>query len=171
MKKLMKSTAAAVAISTSLFAGAAQAQQKIGVVDMMNVFQQLPQREQISEKLQNEFQDRFEEMRQLEQKVQELRQKQERDASIMSEAEKTQLARELEQTISQAQLKSKALQEDTRARQNEERNKLLAKVQGVITDVAEEEGYDVVLQRNAVAYMKAGNDLSDEVVEKMSSGN
>ena len=138
---------------------------------MMNVFQQLPQREQISEKLQNEFQDRFEEMRQLEQKVQELRQKQERDASIMSEAEKTQLARELEQTISQAQLKSKALQEDTRARQNEERNKLLAKVEGVITDIAEEEGYDVVLQRNAVAYMKADNDLSDEVVEKMSSGN
>ncbi|MCJ8315605.1 OmpH family outer membrane protein [Idiomarina sp.] len=171
MKKLMKSTAAAVAISTALFAGAAQAQQKIGVVDMMNVFQQLPQREQISEKLQNEFQDRFEEMRQLEQKVQELRQKQERDASIMSEAEKTQLARELEQTISQAQLKSKALQEDTRARQNEERNKLLAKVEGVITDIAEEEGYDVVLQRNAVAYMKADNDLSDEVVEKMSSGN
>ncbi|MBF38545.1 OmpH family outer membrane protein [Idiomarina sp. UBA4520] len=171
MKKLMKSTAAAVAISTSLFAGAAQAQQKIGVVDMMNVFQQLPQREQISEKLQNEFQDRFEEMRQLEQKVQELRQKQERDASIMSEAEKTQLARELEQTISQAQLKSKALQEDTRARQNEERNKLLAKVQGVITDVAEEEGYDIVLESNAVAYMKADNDLSDEVVEKMSSGN
>jgi|TARA_R100001224_G_scaffold32702_2_gene18265 outer membrane protein len=167
----MKSTAAAVAISTSLFAGAAQAQQKIGVVDMMNVFQQLPQREQISEKLQNEFQDRFEEMRQLEQKVQELRQKQERDASIMSEAEKTQLARELEQTISQAQLKSKALQEDTRARQNEERNKLLAKVQGVITDVAEEEGYDIVLESNAVAYMKADNDLSDEVVEKMSSGN
>jgi len=171
LKKLMKSTAAAVAISTSLFAGAAQAQQKIGVVDMMNVFQQLPQREQISEKLQNEFQDRFEEMRQLEQKVQELRQKQERDASIMSEAEKTQLARELEQTISQAQLKSKALQEDTRARQNEERNKLLAKVQGVITDVAEEEGYDIVLESNAVAYMKADNDLSDEVVEKMSSGN
>ena len=110
-------------------------------------------------------------MRQLEQKVQELRQKQERDASIMSEAEKTQLARELEQTISQAQLKSKALQEDTRARQNEERNKLLAKVQGVITDVAEEEGYDMVLESNAVAYMKADNDLSDEVVEKMSSGN
>ncbi|KPD24761.1 molecular chaperone [Idiomarina zobellii] len=158
-------------MSTALFAGAAQAQQKIGVVDMMNVFQQLPQREQISEKLQNEFQDRFEEMRQLEQKVQELRQKQERDASIMSEAEKTQLARELEQTISQAQLKSKALQEDTRARQNEERNKLLAKVQGVITDVAEEEGYDIVLESNAVAYMKADNDLSDEVVEKMSSGN
>lgn len=171
MKKLMKSTAAAVAISTALFAGAAQAQQKIGVVDMMNVFQQLPQREQISESLQNEFQDRFEEMRQLEQKVQELRQKQERDASIMSEAEKTQLARELEQTISQAQLKSKALQEDTRRRQNEERNKLLAKVQGVITEVAEEEGYDMVLESNAVAYMKADNDLSDEVVEKMSSGN
>ena len=162
MKKLIKSTAAAVAVSTALFAGAAQAQQKIGVVDMMEVFQQLPQREQISEQLQNEFQDRFEEMR---------RQKQERDASIMSASEKTQLERDLEETISQAQLKSKALQEDTRRRQNEERNKLLGKVQDAITAVAEDKDYDMVLESNAVTYMKADNDLSGAVVEKMTSGN
>tara|TARA_R100000935_G_C2727230_1_gene120438 strand:+ start:100 stop:615 length:516 start_codon:yes stop_codon:yes gene_type:complete len=171
LKKLIKSTAAAVAVSTALFAGAAQAQQKIGVVDMMEVFQQLPQREQISEQLQTEFQDRFEEMRRLEQKVQELRQKQERDASIMSASEKTQLERDLEQTISEAQLKSKALQEDTRSRQNEERNKLLGKVQDAITAVAEAKDYDMVLESNAVTYMKADNDLSNAVVEKMTSGN
>lgn len=168
MKKLIKSTAAAVAVSTTLFAGAAQAQQKIGVVDMMAVFQQLPQREQISEQLQTEFQDRFEEMRRLEQKVQELRQKQERDASIMSASEKTQLKRDLEQTVSEAQLKSKALQEDTRRRQNEERNKLLSKVQNAISAVAKTKEYDIVLESNAVTYMKADNDLSNAVVEKMS---
>ncbi len=171
MKTLIKTTAAAVALSTALFAGAAEAQQKIGVVDMMSIFQQLPQREQISQDLQAEFQDRFEEMRQLETKIQELRQKQERDASIMSSDEKTQLNRELEQLISEAQLKSKALQEDTRRRQQEERNELLGKVQQAINAVAAEQGYDLVLESSAVAFMKADNDLSDEVVTEMSSGN
>ncbi|AVJ55688.1 molecular chaperone [Idiomarina sp. OT37-5b] len=171
MKTLIKTTAAAVALSTALFAGAAEAQQKIGVVDMMSIFQQLPQREQISQDLQAEFQDRFEEMRQLETKIQELRQKQERDASIMSNDEKTQLNRELEQLISEAQLKSKALQEDTRRRQQEERNELLGKVQQAINAVAAEQGYDLVLESSAVAFMKADNDLSDEVVTEMSSGN
>ena len=171
MKTLIKTTAAAVALSTALFAGAAEAQQKIGVVDMMSIFQQLPQREQISQDLQAEFQDRFEEMRQLETKIQELRQKQERDASIMSNDEKTQLNRELEQLISEAQLKSKALQEDTRRRQHEERNELLGKVQQAINAVAAEQGYDLVLESSAVAFMKADNDLSDEVVTEMSSGN
>jgi len=171
LKTLIKTTVAAVALSTALFAGAAEAQQKIGVVDMMSIFQQLPQREQISQDLQAEFQDRFEEMRQLETKIQELRQKQERDASIMSNDEKTQLNRELEQLISEAQLKSKALQEDTRRRQQEERNELLGKVQQAINAVAAEQGYDLVLESSAVAFMKADNDLSDEVVTEMSSGN
>jgi outer membrane protein len=171
LKTLIKTTAAAVALSTALFAGAAEAQQKIGVVDMMSIFQQLPQREQISQDLQAEFQDRFEEMRQLETKIQELRQKQERDASIMSNDEKTQLNRELEQLISEAQLKSKALQEDTRRRQQEERNELLGKVQQAINAIAAEQGYDLVLESSAVAFMKADNDLSDEVVTEMSSGN
>ena len=171
MKTLIKTTAVAVALSTALFDGAAEAQQKIGVVDMMSIFQQLPQREQISQDLQAEFEDRFEEMRQLEQKVQELRQKQERDAAIMSNQEKTQLNRELEQLISEAQLKQKALQEDTRRRQQEERNELLGQVQQAINAVAQDEGYDLVLESNAVAFMKADNDLSDEVVTQMSSGN
>ena len=171
MKTLIKTTAVAVALSTALFAGAAEAQQKIGVVDMMSIFQQLPQREQISQDLQAEFEDRFEEMRQLEQKVQELRQKQERDAAIMSNQEKTQLNRELEQLISEAQLKQKALQEDTRRRQQEERNELLGQVQQAINAVAQDEGYDLVLESNAVAFMKADNDLSDEVVTQMSSVN
>jgi len=171
LKTLIKTTAVAVALSTALFAGAAEAQQKIGVVDMMSIFQQLPQREQISQDLQAEFEDRFEEMRQLEQKVQELRQKQERDAAIMSNQEKTQLNRELEQLISEAQLKQKALQEDTRRRQQEERNELLGQVQQAINAVAQDEGYDLVLESNAVAFMKADNDLSDEVVTQMSSGN
>lgn len=74
---------------------AAQAQQRIGVVDVMRVFQELPQREQIAEQLQGEFQERFEEMRRIETRINELRTKQQRDASIMSDAEKLRLTASL----------------------------------------------------------------------------
>lgn len=168
MKTLVKTMALAVVMSGVFVANAAQAQQKIGVVDMMQIFQELPQREAIAQKLQDEFSDRFEEMRQMEQKIQELRQKQERDASIMSEQEKTKLSRDLEQLIAEAQLKGKALQEDTRRRQGEERNKLLGQVQEAINIVAKQENFDLVLQSNAVVFIKADNDLSDEVVAEMS---
>jgi len=170
LKNLMKKSVTAMVIGSALLTGAAQAQQKIGVVDVMRIFQELPQREQISQKLQGEFQERFEDMQRIETRVEELRAKQQRDASIMSESERTQIERELETLAAEAQLKGKALNEDTRRRQNEERNRLLGQVQAVVEEVATEGNYDIVLQSNAVAFIKSEADLSDEVIEKMSSG-
>lgn len=170
MKTLMKKSVTALVIGSALLTGAAQAQQKIAVVDVMRIFQELPQREQISQKLQGEFQERFEDMQRIEARVEELRTKQQRDASIMSESEQTQVERELETLAAEAQLKGKALNEDTRRRQNEERNRLLGQVQAVVQEVATEGDYDIVLQSNAVAFIKEEADLSDEVIAKMSSG-
>ncbi|MEX1222088.1 MAG: OmpH family outer membrane protein [Idiomarina sp.] len=170
MNKLIKNSLIALTMSAAMLSTAAQAQQRIGVVDVMRVFQELPQREQIAEQLQGEFQERFEEMRRIETRVNELRTKQQRDASIMSDAEKTQVDRELETLAAEAQLKGKALNEDTRRRQNEERNRLLMEVQQVIDKIAKDEGYDIVLQSNAVAYISDASDLSDEVIEAMTSG-
>ncbi|RUO65550.1 periplasmic chaperone for outer membrane proteins Skp [Pseudidiomarina planktonica] len=170
MNKLIKNSLIALTMSAAMLTTAAQAQQRIGVVDVMRVFQELPQREQIAEQLQGEFQERFEEMRRIETRVNELRAKQQRDASIMSDAEKTQVDRELETLAAEAQLKGKALNEDTRRRQNEERNRLLMEVQQVIDKIAKDEGFDIVLQSNAVAYISDSADLSDEVIQAMTSG-
>lgn len=170
MNKLIKNSLIALTMSAAMLTTAAQAQQRIGVVDVMRVFQELPQREQIAEQLQGEFQERFEEMRRIETRINELRAKQQRDASIMSDAEKTQVDRELETLAAEAQLKGKALNEDTRRRQNEERNRLLMQVQQVIDKIAKDEGFDIVLQSNAVAYISDSADLSDEVIQAMTSG-
>ena len=170
MNKLIKNSLIALTMSAAMLTTAAQAQHRIGVVDVMRVFQELTQREQIAEQLQGEFQERFEEMRRIETRINELRAKQQRDASIMSDAEKTQVDRELETLAAEAQLKGKALNEDTRRRQNEERNRLLMQVQQVIDKIAKDEGFDIVLQSNAVAYISDSADLSDEVIQAMTSG-
>ncbi|WP_412495153.1 OmpH family outer membrane protein [Shewanella algae] len=160
------------ALMTLMLMGAPLAAQaeKLAVVDMGAVFEQLPQREQISNALKTEFGDRMAEVQKLQEDLRGLLEKQQRDAALMSEAQKTELVRKMESLKADYQLKGKALDEDLRRRQGEEQNKLLVKVQKAINTIAEKEKYDMVLQRGAVVYVKPTADISSKVVEALSKG-
>ncbi|AXQ16449.1 MULTISPECIES: OmpH family outer membrane protein [Shewanella] len=160
------------ALMTLMLMGAPLAAQaeKLAVVDMGAVFEQLPQREQISNALKTEFGDRMAEVQKLQEDLRGLLEKQQRDAALMSETQKTELVRKMESLKADYQLKGKALDEDLRRRQGEEQNKLLVKVQKAINTIAEKEKYDMVLQRGAVVYVKPAADISSKVVEALSKG-
>lgn len=145
--------------------------EKIAVVDMQAVFEQLPQREQISAQLKTEFGDRMAEVTKLQEDLRGLAEKNQRDAALMSETQKTEAMRKMESMQADLQLKGKALDEDLRRRQGEEQNKLLGKVQKVITSVAQKGQYDIVLQRGAAVYVKPETDISSQVVEALTKGN
>jgi len=144
--------------------------QNIAVVDMQAVFEQLPQREQVSKTLKSEFGDRVAAVQKIQNDLRGLMEKQQRDGALMSSTQKTDLVRKMEGLQSDLQLKGKALDEDMRRRQGEEQNKLLVKVQQAITKIAEKEGYEMVLQRGAVVYVKPSVDISKQVVEALSKG-
>jgi len=148
---------------------AAQAE-KIAVVDMGSVFEQLPQREQITQSLKTEFGDRMAEAQKLQDELRGLLEKQQRDAALMNDTQKTELVRKMESLKADLQLKGKALDEDLRRRQGEEQNKLLVKVQKAINTIAEADKYDLVLQRGAVVFVKPDADISSKVVEALSKG-
>ena len=148
---------------------AAQAE-KIAVVDMQAVFEQLPQREEVSKTLKTEFGDRVAGVQKMQDELRGMLEKQQRDAALMSETQKTEMLRQMESLKAELQLKGKALDEDMRRRNGEEQNKLLVKVQKAISDIAEKEQYDVVLQRGAVIYVKPTSDISSKVVEALSKG-
>lgn len=144
--------------------------EKIAVVDMGEVFEQLPQREQISKSLKAEFGDRVAEVQKMQEEMRSLIEKQQRDGALMSDAQKTELVRKMDSLKSEFQLKGKALDEDMRRRQGEEQNKLLVLVQKSINTIAEKEKYDLVLQRGAVIFVKPSADISSKVVEALSKG-
>ncbi|AQS37282.1 periplasmic chaperone for outer membrane proteins Skp [Shewanella psychrophila] len=148
---------------------AAQAE-KIAVVDMQAVFEQLPQREQVSKTLKTEFGDRVASVQKMQEELRGMLEKQQRDGALMSESQKTEMVRKMESMKSELQLKGKALDEDMRRRQGEEQNKLLVKVQQAINAIAEKDSYDMVLQRGAVIYVKPTADISSKVVEALSKG-
>ncbi len=148
---------------------AAQAE-KIAVVDMQAVFEQLPQREQVSQTLKTEFGDRVASVQKMQEDLRGMLETQQRDGALMSESQKTEMVRKMESMKSELQLKGKALDEDMRRRQGEEQNKLLVKVQQAINAIAEKESYDMVLQRGAVIYVKPTADISSKVVDALSKG-
>lgn len=148
---------------------AAQAE-KIAVVDMQAVFEQLPQREAVNKTLKAEFGDRVAAVQKMQDELRDMLEKQQRDAALMSDAQKTELVRNMDSIKAELQLKGKALDEDMRRRNGEEQNKLLVEVQKAINEIAEKEQYDVVLQRGAVIYVKPTSDISSKVVDALSKG-
>lgn len=158
-------------ITLALFAAPILVQaEKLAVVDMGQVFEQLPQREQISKSLKAEFGDRVAEVQKMQEDMRSMVEKQQRDGALMSDTQKTELVRKMESLKSEFQLKGKALDEDMRRRQGEEQNKLLVQVQKAINTIAGKENYDMVLQRGAVIFVKPEADISSKVVEALSKG-
>ncbi|MGB1296952.1 MAG: OmpH family outer membrane protein [Psychrobium sp.] len=168
MKKLATAvTAAALLVGTSFSSASYAFEQKIGVIDMGTIFQNLPQREQLSQNLESEFKERREAVQSIVKKMQDLAEKSKRDAALLTQQQKLDMQREMESLKSDYQLKGKALEEDMRRRGGEEQNKLLLQVQQAVNEVAKEKKYDVILQSNAVAYINKENDISELVAKKV----
>lgn len=167
LKKLIKLAAtAALMLSAPLFAT-----EKMAVVDMQEVFNQLPQREEISKQLQNEFETRVNEVRNLQTQMKELYDKQQKDAALMSNEAKLQATRKIEELQAEYQLKAKAVEEDNRRRQAEERQKLILQIETAIKAISKKEGYTLIIDRAAAIHFSPEMNISSKVVEQVSKAN
>ncbi|PSU28867.1 OmpH family outer membrane protein [Photobacterium lutimaris] len=165
MKQWMKAAGLSLVIlSSSFYAQAAEAAQKVGYVATSQAMAQLAQRYNVPEKLRNEFKDRIAELRGIEGSMKTKVEKMKRDGELMSSSEKTKLQREMQSLESNYKLKAQALQEDQRRRGAEEEQKLVQKIRQAIQDVAKREGYDIVVDANAVLYASPKDDLSSKVI-------
>lgn len=170
MKNVMKSIVMAGVIgSMTLMTNVAVAQEKIAIIDVGAVFQQLPDREEIAQSLQREFSERIERMQERETQIGELRERIQRDEQIMSEEEYTEAMMEFQQSVQEAQQAGQQLNEEMRRRQAEERDQVLRRMQEVISEIANAQGYDVVLEASGIAFARDSLDISSMVLEAMSN--
>ncbi|CAG8998488.1 MAG: Chaperone protein Skp [Candidatus Celerinatantimonas neptuna] len=166
MKKLVQSILIAVALLGP--ATAAMASNKIATINMREVFQQLPQREAVIKKLQNEFAGRVKELRGLQSKIQVLYQKRQKNKALMSSDDLTKMNRNLEELQTEFQLKRKNFEDDHRRASEKEQQKLIAKIQAAVSKIAKQKGYDVVIPIDATAYAKPNLDISKQVIDTVS---
>ncbi|KXF81036.1 OmpH family outer membrane protein [Enterovibrio coralii] len=166
MKPFIKAAGLGLAILTSsMFAHAAEAAQKVGYVATGPLMAQLAKQSNVQEKLRAEFKDRIAKIERLEAKMKKDLDKLKRNGELMSEDERVKLQRGLQSMDSEYKLEVTNLREDERKRGAEEQRKLAEKLQKAIQSVAKKEGYNMVLDRQAVLFASPSDDLSEKVLK------
>ncbi|MDE1314762.1 OmpH family outer membrane protein [Vibrio aestuarianus] len=168
MNKIIKAASVSlVVLSSSFFAQAAEAAQKVGYINTAQVFQALPQREVVLQKLQEEFKDKAAELQTIEAEAKTKIEKLKRDGELLGQDEVEKLRIEIGQLDSKYKIKAQALEKASARREAEEKQKLFMVIQEAIQKVAEKEGYDIVVDVQAMQYGKADYNLSEKVIKQL----
>ncbi|WP_455757998.1 OmpH family outer membrane protein [Vibrio cholerae] len=167
MKNMIKAASLGLIIlSSSMMANAAEAAQKIGYINTAQVFQALPQREVVLQKMQEEFKDKAAELQAIQADAKTKIEKLKRDGQLMGQDEVEKLRIEIGQLDSKYKIKAQALEQSVRQRREaEEKQKLFKVIQDAVKKVAEKEGYDIVLDTSSMQYGKPEHNLSEKVIK------
>ncbi|AMH18139.1 OmpH family outer membrane chaperone [Hafnia paralvei ATCC 29927] len=164
MKKWLYAAGLGMALAVS---ANVQAADKIAIVNVSSIFQQLPQRATVAKQLENEFKSRATELQSQERDLQSKMQKLQRDGSTMKASDRTKMEKDIMAQRDAFSQKAQAFEQDNRRRQAEERNKLLSRIQDAVRTVAKDKGYDLVIDANAVAYADSSNDITAQVLKQV----
>ncbi|EMJ2333299.1 molecular chaperone Skp [Enterobacter hormaechei] len=163
MKKWLLAAGLGLSMATS-----AQAADKIAIVNMGNLFQQVAQKTGVSATLENEFKGRASELQRMEGDLQSKMQRLQRDGSTMKASERSKLEKDVmsqRQTFSQ---KAQAFEQDRQRRSNEERGKLVTRIQSAVKAVAADQSIDLVVDANAVAFNSSDvKDITADVLKQV----
>lgn len=157
-----------VAASTVLMTNTVLAEQKVGVIDLQSIMQQLPQTTKMVEVLTAEFKDAGDAIKKLEDDIKYNQEKLKRDSALMTEKEKEAINNVLTGLITAYREQGQALQQKSQARQNQEQSKILALVKQASDNLLEKENFDVILRSDAVISLSPKYDLSKKIIEQVS---
>lgn len=138
---------------------------KIGFVDAVKLIESAPQGEQALKKLEEEFSPRDREIRQLRAELRDAEENLDKNAPVMKQADVDQAQLEIAALRRKIERLQQAFKDDYNLRRNEELSKLQQIVTEAIIQIAESEGYDLIVQQ-AVFASKTIN-LTEKVLEKL----
>ncbi|MFD1007320.1 MULTISPECIES: OmpH family outer membrane protein [Oceanisphaera] len=166
MKQIIK---IAGVLALMLSAGAAYAQStKVAVVDTALVFQKMPQREQVANKLKGEFSSRVKEVQKMEADGRSFIEKQQKDMAFMNDQQKADAQKKLNDMQGSYVQKRRKLEEDQARREHEERQKMLKSIQSAVTSITQSQGIDLVVERGAVIHVSPSLDITQQVISRVS---
>lgn len=140
----------------------------IAVIDPTRIVEQSPQYEAAREALQQEVNEREQDLSSQQSQMEELKKKLERDAALMSEDEIQRLQNDIRNRDRKLKYAQAEFREDFALRQNELRTKLAQQVNEVVKELAKEEKIDLIVSEGIV-YFSERIDISDKVVERLRS--
>ena len=147
------------------FSTAANADSGIVVVDVQTALLNTEiAKEKIAE-LKKKYAPDTNQLKQLGQDIQQLRQKIQQDAAVMSESEKRAIEIEAEGKIKEYQFKTQQLKNAQNSSQQELLVELKPKLDAALKKVIEQEKYTLILHRRATLYSAKTRDITNKITE------
>jgi outer membrane protein len=140
---------------------------KIGVVDTERILRESDQAVRAEKKIEREFATRDQEIKKLSKQTKDLQTSLEKDGSTMSDTVRRGKERELANLNLNLQTMQREFREDLNLRKNEELAVVLARADKAIRQIAESEGYDVILQE--AVYRNPKVDITEKVLKFLAS--
>jgi outer membrane protein len=154
----------AMAVAGTSAADAAEL--KIGYVNAVKVIEEAPQGEAALKKLEAEFGPRDKKLVEMQNRIKQLEQENEKNALVLKETDRR--SKEHEIVILKRDLRraTQEFREDYNLRRNEELAALQKIVQKAIVEIARQDGFDLVLHEG-VLYASQKTDITERILRKL----
>jgi outer membrane protein len=154
----------------AFFAGtsAAQADGKVGYVNLERIMKDSPPAVRAQKKLEGEFGKRDQELGRLSDQIKRMQDNLEKNALTMSESERARREREFNDLNRDFQRKQREAREDFNQRRNEELSGVIERANRAVKQIAEAEKLDIVFQEAVWASPRI--DITDKVIKLLDDG-
>ncbi len=164
MDKIIKSLVMASLVTFAV--NVQSAELKVGYVQVDKILQEAPQTAESGKKLEREFGPRSQELDRMAKQIKDLEASLDKDGLTISESERRNKERDVQNIKIEFQRKQRELREDINLRKNEELGALQDRVNKAVQSVSEAEGYDLVVY-SGVAYASKKIDITDKVLKSL----
>ena len=148
--------------------GSAAAQEyRIGVINTDRILRESAPAKDAAKKIEQEFAAREATVARLDRELRDVTSQLERGGTSMSEADRTAQQREAETRARELERTRRQLAEDLKARQFDEMGKIKERLDVVLTKLAKDQGYDLILQDGL--FVRRSVDITDAVIKALES--
>ena len=166
-KTFVKGLAVMLVAACALGAVDASAQLKIAVLNVQRALGESEEAKALADEIQQDLQKDQDELQALGEEIQALQDQLEKDAEILGDDETRRINKDIEDKRLDFEFGANKLQKELQDRQQEILREMAPKLDAVLKDLIEIEGYDVVLQRSGLLYVNSKHDITRKVTEKL----
>jgi outer membrane protein len=152
-----------------LVAGSAFAELKIAVIDTQRALLESDEAKAMMQAAQNDLKDEQDQLQKLGQQLQTLQEQFQKDAEVMSDADRRTRQKEIEDKQSEFQFLRDKLQRAVNDKRQALGQQMVPKLEAVLKDLTTQEQYDVILERGALLYADPKHDITKRVTEMLNA--
>ncbi len=150
-----------------LAAGPAAAELKIAVLDTQRALVASEEAQALLQQAQQELQVEEETVKTLGEEIIAIQEKLQTDGEVMSPTEQRKLQKDIEDKQIDYQFLVNKLQKEVNDRRQELLQQMVPKIDAVLKDLIELEGYDLIMERGNLRYVNTKHDITRKVTEKL----